>query len=168
MMGNMTDTVPPIATIKYFPQLAPCTSFPKAPILDRHSPDQHPHRSLQLAQYIFLVFSISHSIPPPRGLGTRTPTHTPLIPTALAEPLLGAQLQLALQLGTGVLAMDEVAEAAAHAALAAVQAAARLAEVGHGRELAVDRARRVPAAVERVAGFLRRVFVLEASVDVAD
>jgi len=41
--------------------------------------------------------------------------------------------------------MDKVAEAAAHAALAAVEPAAGLAEVGHGRELAVDGARGVPA-----------------------
>lgn len=64
--------------------------------------------------------------------------------------------------------MDEVAEAAAHAALAAVEAAAGLAEIGHGRQLAVDRAGRVPAAVEGVARVLRRVLVLEARVHVAD
>lgn len=64
--------------------------------------------------------------------------------------------------------MDEVAEAAAHATLAAVQAAARFPEVGDGRQLAVDGARRVPAAVEGVAGVLRRVLVFEARVHVAD
>lgn len=64
--------------------------------------------------------------------------------------------------------MDEVAEACAHAALARVEAAARLAEVRHGAQLAVDRARGVPARVQGVARFLRRVFVLEARVDVAD
>ena len=64
--------------------------------------------------------------------------------------------------------MDEVAEAAADAALAAVEPAAGFAEVGHGRELAVDGAGGVPAAVEGVAGFLGRVFVFEARVDVAD
>jgi hypothetical protein len=64
--------------------------------------------------------------------------------------------------------VDEVAEAAADAALAAVEAAARLAEVGDGGQLAVDGAARVPAAVERVAGLLRVLFVLEAHVDVAD
>lgn len=64
--------------------------------------------------------------------------------------------------------MDEVAEAAADAALAAVEAAAGLAEVGHGRELAVDGAGGVPAAVEGVAGLLGGIFVLEARVDVAD
>jgi len=51
--------------------------------------------------------------------------------------------------------MYEVAEAAADAALAAVQPAARLAEVGDGRELAVDGARGVPARVQGVAGLLR-------------
>ena len=64
--------------------------------------------------------------------------------------------------------MNEVAEAASHTALAAVEPTARLAEVRHGRELAVDGARGVPARVEGVAGLLRRVFVLEARVDVAD
>ena len=63
--------------------------------------------------------------------------------------------------------MDEVAEPAPHATLAAVQAAARFPEVRHGAEFAVDRARGVPAGVERVAGFLGRVFVFEACVDVA-
>lgn len=64
--------------------------------------------------------------------------------------------------------MDKVAEAAAHAALAAVEAAARLAEVGDGAQLAVDGARGVPAGVEVVAGFLGRLFVLEPPVDIAD
>jgi hypothetical protein len=64
--------------------------------------------------------------------------------------------------------MDEVAEAAAHAALAAVEAAAGFSEIGHGGQLAVDGAAGVPARVEGVAGFLRVFFVLEAHVDVAD
>ena len=96
------------------------------------------------------------------------PAHAPLIAAPLLEPLARAHVQIAVQLGGGLLPVDEVAEAAAHAALAAVEAAARLAEVGHGGQLAVDGAPRVPAAVERVAGFLRVLFVLEAHVDVAD
>lgn len=64
--------------------------------------------------------------------------------------------------------MYEVAEAAAHAALARVEAAAGLAEIGYGRELAVYGAAGVPARVEVVAGFLGGVFVFEAGVDVAD
>jgi hypothetical protein len=64
--------------------------------------------------------------------------------------------------------VDEVAIAAAHAALAAVEATAGLAEVGDGRKLAVDGAAGVPARVERIAGGLCIFFVLEASVDVAD
>ena len=64
--------------------------------------------------------------------------------------------------------MYEVAEAAADAPFAAVEPAAGLAEVGDGRELAVDGAGGVPAAVEGVAGLLGRVLVLEAGVDVAD
>lgn len=64
--------------------------------------------------------------------------------------------------------MDEIAEAGAHAPLARVEPAARLAKVRHGAQLAVDGARGVPARVEGVAGLLRGVFVLESRVDVAD
>jgi hypothetical protein len=64
--------------------------------------------------------------------------------------------------------VDEVAEAAADAALAAIKATAGFAEVGDGGEFAVDGAAGVPARVQRVAGFLRVFFVLEAHVDVAD
>jgi hypothetical protein len=98
----------------------------------------------------------------------RTPAHAPLVATPLLQPLARAHVQIAVQLGGGLLPVDEVAEAAADAALAAVEATARLAEVGDGGQLAVDGAARVPAAVERVAGFLRVLFVLEAHVDVAD
>jgi len=62
----------------------------------------------------------------------------------------------------------EVAKAAADAALAAIKATAGFAEVGDGRQFAVDGAARVPARVERVAGLLRVLLVLEAYVDVAD
>lgn len=64
--------------------------------------------------------------------------------------------------------MNEIAEATAHATFAAVESAAGFPEVGHGRQFAIDRASSVPAAVECVAGGLRRVFVFEARVDVAD
>ena len=64
--------------------------------------------------------------------------------------------------------MDEVAEAAAHTALAAVQSTARFPEIGHGGQLAVDGTAGVPARVQRVAGFLRVFLVLEAHVDVAN
>ena len=64
--------------------------------------------------------------------------------------------------------MDEVAEAATHAAFTTVEAAACFAEVCHGRELAVYGAAGVPARAEGVASFLGVVFVLEAGVDVAD
>jgi hypothetical protein len=64
--------------------------------------------------------------------------------------------------------MDEIAEAASHTAFSAVQSAASFAEIGDGRELAVDGASGVPARVQRVAGLLRRVFVLEAGIDIAD
>jgi hypothetical protein len=64
--------------------------------------------------------------------------------------------------------MDKIAKASSHTALPAVQPAASFAEVGDGRELAVDGARGIPARVQRVAGFLRAVFVFETCVDVAD
>lgn len=108
------------------------------------------------------------SIPLPRRLRARTPRRAALVPAARLQPLLHAELELAVQLRRRLLAVDEVAEAAAHAALARVEAAARLAEIRHGRQLAVDGARGVPARVERVARLLRRVLVLEARVDVAD
>jgi hypothetical protein len=98
----------------------------------------------------------------------RTPAHTPLIATSLLEPLARAHIQLAIQLRRRFLAMYEVAEAAAHTALAAVETTAGFAEIGNGREFAVDGAARVPAAVERVARFLGVFLVLEAHVDVAD
>lgn len=63
--------------------------------------------------------------------------------------------------------MNKIAEPAAHAALPAVQAATRFAEIGDGGKFAVDGPRGVPARVERVTGFLRRVFVFETCVDVA-
>lgn len=107
-------------------------------------------------------------IPLPRRLGAGTPARAPVISASGPEPLLCAELDLPVELVAGVLAMDEVAEAAAHAALAAVEAAAGFAEVRHRRQLAVDGPRRVPARVQRVAGFLRRVLVLEARVDVAN
>ena len=64
--------------------------------------------------------------------------------------------------------MDEIAEAASNASFPTVQPTTGFAEIGDGRELAVDGASCIPARVQRVAGFLRAVFVLEARVDVAD
>ena len=64
--------------------------------------------------------------------------------------------------------MDEIAEATADAAFAGVEAAAGLAEVGDGGELAVDGAAGVPTRVKAIARSLRVLFVLEAHVDVAD
>jgi len=98
----------------------------------------------------------------------RTLAHTPRIPASLLEPLARAHVQLAIQLWRRFLAMDEVAEAAAHAALATIEAATGFAEIGDGGQFAVDGATGVPATVERVAGFLAVFLVLEAHVDVAD
>lgn len=109
-------------------------------------------------------------MPPPRRLRARTPSDAPLVPTTVLQPLLSAQRQVPVQLLARALAMDEVAEAAPAAPLAAVQAetTARFSEVGDGRQLAVYGARRVPARVELIAGLLGGVFVLETGVDVAD
>lgn len=107
------------------------------------------------------------SIPPPRRLRARRPRRAPLALAAGTQPLLGREHQFAIELFAGVLAVDEVAESTAHASLATIEPAARLAEVRHGTELAVDRPRRVPPRVELVARPLRRVLVLEARVDVS-
>lgn len=64
--------------------------------------------------------------------------------------------------------MDEIAETTTNAAFARIQATAGLAEIGNGAEFAVDGSGSVPPAIELVAGFLGRLFVLEAGVDVAD
>jgi hypothetical protein len=98
----------------------------------------------------------------------RTLTHTPGIPAPLLEPLAGTHIEIAIQLRTRFFPVYEVAEAAADTALAAVQPAACLAEIGDGRQFAVDGAAGVPAGVECVAGFLAVFFVLEAHVYIAD
>lgn len=124
-----------------------------------------PHRDLSIST---CQPSTQSSIPLPRRLRAWTPTRAPLIPAPHPQPLLRTQLQLPIQLITRILPMDEIAEPASHAPLPAIEPTTRLAEIGDGRELAVDGARGVPARVEGVAGFLRRVFVLEACVDVTD
>jgi hypothetical protein len=115
-----------------------------------------------------IPYFTSLSIPLSRRFRARTPTLTPFIPSSQPQPLLRAQLQLALQLLAWILAMYEIAEAAAHTAFTGIQPAARLAEIRHGGQLAVDRACSVPARVKRFAGCGSRVFVFEARVDVAD
>lgn len=101
-------------------------------------------------------------------LRARTPGRAPLVPSSCLEPLSCAHIQVTIKLGARLLAMYEVAEAAAYAAFAAVEAAAGFAEIGDWRQLAVNRATGVPARVERVASFLSVVFVLESRIDVAD
>ena len=109
-----------------------------------------------------------HLIPLPRRLRARTPRHTSLIPTSQSQPLLRTQLQLPLQLGTRVLPMNKIAEATSDTSFPTVQPTTGFAEIGYGRELAVDGTCCVPARVKRVAGFLRRVFILETCIDVAN
>src|SRR5690349_142119 len=62
--------------------------------------------------------------PPPSGLGRGGPADAPLVAAAGLEPLLGAEGEVAVELLAGVLAVDEVAEAATDAAFARVEAAA--------------------------------------------
>jgi len=64
--------------------------------------------------------------------------------------------------------MNEIAETAPNATLPTIQSTTRLAEIRNGRELAVDRPCGVPAGIQRIASFLRRVFVFESCVDIAD
>lgn len=104
----------------------------------------------------------------PLGGRRGTPAHAPLVTAPLLEPLACAHVQVAVQLGRGLLAMDKVTEAAAHTALAAVEATAGFSEIRHGGELAIDGAAGVPARVERIARLLRVFLVLEAYIDVAD
>jgi hypothetical protein len=63
----------------------------------------------------------------------RTPAHAPLITASLLKPFARAHVQLAIQLCRRLLAMYEVAEAAAHTALAAIETTAGFAEIGDGR-----------------------------------
>jgi len=101
-------------------------------------------------------------------LWRRTPRHAPSIPASLLEPLASAHVEFAIEFSRGLLAMNKVAEAATDTALAAVEPTASFAEVGDGREFAVDGATSVPTRVERIASFLRIFFVLEPDVDVTD
>lgn len=106
------------------------------------------------------------SKPLPCRFRAGTPTRTLLIPPPRPQPLLRPELQLPIQLRTRFLAMYEITKPAPDAPLAAIQPTARFPEIGDGRQLAVDGPRGVPARVQRVAGLLRRVFVLEARVDI--
>ncbi len=64
--------------------------------------------------------------------------------------------------------MYEITKSASDASFPRIQPAAGFTEIGDGRELAVDGASGVPAGIEGVAGFLSRVFVFEARVDITD
>lgn len=97
----------------------------------------------------------------------RAATDALLVTTALLQPFLSGQIQLALELWRWVLAVDEIAKSTSDAALSTVQTATSLAEVGDGTQLAVDRAAGVPARVESVASILSRILILESGVDVA-
>jgi len=64
--------------------------------------------------------------------------------------------------------MYEIAEPPSNTSLATVQPTTGLAEIRNRGQFTVDGASGVPAGVESVAGLLRRVFVLETRVNVAD
>lgn len=116
-------------------------------------PDRSPP-TVSLSQLSQILTSPIHPIHPnkhpplislPRRLGARTSRHTPLVSPPHPQPLLRTQLQLAIQLIAWILAMDEIAETTSHAPFAAVEPTACLAEIGDGRELAVDWPGGVPA-----------------------
>lgn len=109
-----------------------------------------------------------HSVTIAVRRGGGAPGLAPWVPAAFLEPLPRGHVQLALQLGGGLLAVDEVAESAADAAIAAVESAAGLPEVGDRGQFAVDGAAGVPAIAESVASLLGVLLVLEPDVDVAD
>ena len=96
------------------------------------------------------------------------PADTALVATALSQPLLRRKLQLSVQLRRRLLAVNEVAETAAHTSIAAVQPATCLPEVRNRAQLAIDRPSCVPPAVQALTRGLCRILVLEARVHVAD
>jgi hypothetical protein len=112
--------------------------------------------------------TIITSIPLPRRLRARTPRYTPLIPAPLLQPLLCTQLQLPLQLITGLFPMDKITEAPSDTPLPTIQPATRLPKIRHGTQLTIDRPRRIPPTIQRIARRLRRVLVLEPRVHIAD
>ncbi len=114
------------------------------------------------------TFAIRALVPLPRRLGARAPGHTTVIPTPLLQPLLGAELQLPLQLRTGFLSVDEVAEPSSDTALSRIQSTTGLSEIRHGRKFAVDGPGGIPPAVKRVTRRLRRILVFESRINVAN
>jgi len=64
--------------------------------------------------------------------------------------------------------MYEIAEATSNTSFPTIEPTTRFSEICDRTEFAVDRARSVPARIERIAGFLCRVLVFEAGVNVAD
>ena len=73
-----------------------------------------------------------HSISLPRRLRTRTPAHTPLIPTPLSQPLLSTKLQLPLQLRTWILPMNKIAKSTSYTSLSTIQSTTSLSEIRNG------------------------------------
>lgn len=109
-----------------------------------------------------------HLVSPPGRFRTGASGDAPLVSPTRPEPLLGRKLEFPFEFGRRFLAMNEITETPAYAAFTAVQPAAGFPKIGHRTEFAVNRARGIPAAVERVAGGLCRVFVFEPRVHVPD
>ena len=86
-----------------------------------------------------------NSVPLLRRLRTRASRDTALVASAHFQPLPRRHIEIAIEFWTGLFSMDEVAEAAANAALAAIEAAAGFAKIGNRRQLAVYRATGIPA-----------------------
>lgn len=64
--------------------------------------------------------------------------------------------------------MYKVTETSADTSLSTIESATSLSEICNRAEFAVDGSCSIPAAVQVIAGLLRRVLVLEARIDVAD
>lgn len=113
-------------------------------------------------------YALCRLVPSSCRFRSRRSTDALLVAAAQLEPLLCAESDFAIKLFAGVLAMDKVAEAAADAALARVEATASFTEVGDGAQFAIYGSGGVPSAVEFIASLLSGIFVFETSVDIAD
>ena len=134
-----------------------------------YSPQDGWHRCRVQPWNIEMAHTVTpDSVSRPLRFRTRASAHTLIILPSHPQPLLRAQLEFPIQLGTRLLLMNEVTKPSPHATLPTVQPTTSLSEIRHGTEFAVDRSRGIPSRIERVAGRLRRLFVLEPRIHVAD
>ena len=137
---------------EFCPKLNGPMAYIEAPIFPScsHGPHQRPTPARTLALRFVQAHVLLSSLyfPPLKPLlgrlWARTSRNAPVVPPSLLQPLLCGELQLSIQVWTGLFAVDEVAKAATDASFAAVKPATGFAEIGHGRELAVDGSCRVP------------------------